>query len=492
MMRGRSASPQVPSGCSIPTRSRPAKRGRLNAASRILGPPRCAITISITSSPICMRDASGQALMSVAGTSQRIEVGFGPGYRAAVVYAPKGRDFICFEPMAGITDALNLAQRGLYTGSAAHSAGWDMEGDLFGTSKRVLRVVARAFAARRAAIILGVVAVGAGALTMSAQPGGASRATTIVSADLADGTGAALRRANVRFVNDRIVAVGTVKPQAGDTSSTAAGLVVAPGFIDIHNHSAIRPRRRSRRRDAGRAGDHDARRRTGRRFAVADRRLPGRAAAPRRRRSTCASLVGHATVRRLVMKDDYKRAARADEIARMARSSIRACAKARPGCRAASSTKSAATRDAASSSSSRRSPRGTAASTCRTSATRRTRASRRFREAIAIGEQAHVAVQISHIKLGTVGVWRKAARGVALIEAARAARRRRHRRRYPYDAWSSTITVLVPEQAVRRSAERREGARRRRRRGQRDDRPPRRASRVRVPDARGDRGGSQA
>jgi hypothetical protein len=26
----------------------------------------------------------------------------------------EGRDFICFEPMAGITDALNLAQRGLY------------------------------------------------------------------------------------------------------------------------------------------------------------------------------------------------------------------------------------------------------------------------------------------------------------------------------------------------------------------------------------------
>ena len=25
-----------------------------------------------------------------------------------------GRDFICFEPMAGITDALNLAHRGLY------------------------------------------------------------------------------------------------------------------------------------------------------------------------------------------------------------------------------------------------------------------------------------------------------------------------------------------------------------------------------------------
>jgi aldose 1-epimerase len=61
-----------------------------------------------------IRDASGRANMSVAGKAQRIDVVFGPNYRAAVIYAPKGRDFICFEPMAGVTDALNLAQRGLY------------------------------------------------------------------------------------------------------------------------------------------------------------------------------------------------------------------------------------------------------------------------------------------------------------------------------------------------------------------------------------------
>jgi len=61
-----------------------------------------------------VRDASGGAVMTLAGTTQKIDVTFGPNYRAAVVYAPKGRDFICFEPMAGITDALNLAQRGAY------------------------------------------------------------------------------------------------------------------------------------------------------------------------------------------------------------------------------------------------------------------------------------------------------------------------------------------------------------------------------------------
>jgi aldose 1-epimerase len=31
-----------------------------------------------------------------------------------VVYAPKGQEFICFEPMAAITNAFNLAHAGLY------------------------------------------------------------------------------------------------------------------------------------------------------------------------------------------------------------------------------------------------------------------------------------------------------------------------------------------------------------------------------------------
>src|SRR5205809_2112026 len=48
------------------------------------------------------RDARRRAVMSVRGKSQRIDVAFGSNYRAAVVWAPKGRPFICFEPMAGI------------------------------------------------------------------------------------------------------------------------------------------------------------------------------------------------------------------------------------------------------------------------------------------------------------------------------------------------------------------------------------------------------
>ncbi|PWU07120.1 MAG: hypothetical protein C5B51_10830 [Terriglobia bacterium] len=71
-----------------------------------------------------VRDADGRALMRVKGKSQQIEVLFGPKYNTAVVFSPQPRsgganppqspNFVCFEPMAGITDAMNLAHRGLY------------------------------------------------------------------------------------------------------------------------------------------------------------------------------------------------------------------------------------------------------------------------------------------------------------------------------------------------------------------------------------------
>jgi aldose 1-epimerase len=58
--------------------------------------------------------AAGRATVSVKGKSQTLDVMMGERYRAVVLYSPKDRDFICVEPMAGITDAMNLAQRGLY------------------------------------------------------------------------------------------------------------------------------------------------------------------------------------------------------------------------------------------------------------------------------------------------------------------------------------------------------------------------------------------
>jgi len=90
------------------------------------------------------RDAQGRATMSVVGKQQRVDVLLGPTWKSIVIYAPnpantgrggqnisasnptglnpvpppsgaaQERNFICFEPMAGITDAMNLAQKGLY------------------------------------------------------------------------------------------------------------------------------------------------------------------------------------------------------------------------------------------------------------------------------------------------------------------------------------------------------------------------------------------
>jgi aldose 1-epimerase len=72
-----------------------------------------------------VRDDTGTAVMSVRGGRQRIDVEVGPNYRSIVVFAPqpaalrtavaaRGGPFVCLEPMAGISNSMNLAHRGLY------------------------------------------------------------------------------------------------------------------------------------------------------------------------------------------------------------------------------------------------------------------------------------------------------------------------------------------------------------------------------------------
>lgn len=61
-----------------------------------------------------LRDERGRATFSVTGKKEKLSVVYGPKYGVAVVYAPPGREFICFEPMAAITNAFNLAHNGVY------------------------------------------------------------------------------------------------------------------------------------------------------------------------------------------------------------------------------------------------------------------------------------------------------------------------------------------------------------------------------------------
>ena len=59
-----------------------------------------------------VRGADGKSSFYVQGKTQKLAVEYGPNYPVAVVYAPAGRNFICFEPMAGLTNVMNLAQEG--------------------------------------------------------------------------------------------------------------------------------------------------------------------------------------------------------------------------------------------------------------------------------------------------------------------------------------------------------------------------------------------
>ena len=78
-----------------------------------------------------VRDAQGRATFTVTGKAQKLDVIFGPNYKVAVVWAPKPpagqeRNFICFEPMVGVTNAVNMAQKGTYNElqSIAPGATW--------------------------------------------------------------------------------------------------------------------------------------------------------------------------------------------------------------------------------------------------------------------------------------------------------------------------------------------------------------------------------
>jgi N-acyl-D-amino-acid deacylase len=282
------------------------------------------------------------------------------------------------------------------------------------------------------------------AAALAAHAQSVNRGWTIVGAEMADGSGAPLRRANVRFVNDRIVSVGDVKPQKGDEVVDGKGLVVAPGFIDIHNHSS-----------SGLADDPAAETQIAQGITTVvlgpdgDSPWPiGEYVSERRRVPSSvnvATFVGHATVRRQVMKDDYKRAARAEEIARMA---LLVDQGMREGAAGLSSGLEYEVGGYAETSELVELAKVVARYGGLYMSHIRDEADKSFdalKEAIAIGEGAHVAVQISHIKLGTVGVWRKSADAIALIEGARARGVDVTADAYPYNAWSSTITVLVPD-----------------------------------------------
>ena len=268
-------------------------------------------------------------------------------------------------------------------------------------------------------------------------------AVTIVNARIADGTGAPLRAGNVRIEKDTIVAAGDVEPQAGDRVVDAAGLVLAPGFIDIHNHSTsgLEASRTAASQVSQGITTIVVGQDGGSPLPIAPY-LAARRASPAA--VNVASLVGHATVRREVMGDDFRRAATAAEVSTMTALVDQAM---REGAIGLSSgleyeTGSYATTDEVVALARAAAARGGFyISHIRDEADRTLEA---VREAIEIGERAGIPVQITHIKLGTVGVWGKAAEVIAVIESAQKRGIDVTADAYPYLAWHSNLKVLVP------------------------------------------------
>jgi N-acyl-D-amino-acid deacylase len=268
--------------------------------------------------------------------------------------------------------------------------------------------------------------------------------TVIINAQVADGTGAPLRKANVRITDDRIAAIGDFKPVASDHVIDAKGLVLAPGFIDVHNHS-----------EDGLETDPAATTQVAQGITTlllgADGGSPwpiGTWLEQRRNKPVAlnvAVMVGHATVREQVLQKDFRRVARPTEIAAMAKLVEQGMNEGAIGLSSGLEYDIASysnTDEMVAVATAAAKHGGFYMSHIRDEADRALPA---LEEAIAIGKRAHIPVEHSHIKLGTVSVWGKAPEYVRMIEDARRSGVDYLADCYPYDAWYSTIKVLVPD-----------------------------------------------
>lgn len=305
---------------------------------------------------------------------------------------------------------------------------------------------------RNAALLLG-----AGlALTACAIDDPAPTGTVIVNARVIDGSGDQSRDVNVRIEGDRIVAVGDFEPSSGDIVLDAEGLVLAPGFIDVHSHHDSRlfelPEALAAVNQgittivAGQDGGHQYP--LGEFFA----QLEASPAAV-----NVASYAGFGTFREEVMGEDYQRHATPDEVAEMAallRTELEAGAlglssglEYDPGSFSATEEVVELARVAASHG-------GTYISHIRSE-------DRYFWEAIEeiirIGREADLPVQVTHTKLAMNRWWGQAERLLTRLDEARASGVEITADIYPYRAWSTSFTwftTVFPD----RDLDRRDGA----------------------------------
>ncbi len=297
----------------------------------------------------------------------------------------------------------------------------------------------------------------AGLAFTACAPGDSTPATTIiVNARVIDGSGDQSRDVNVRIEGDRIAAVGDLVPAAGDTVVDADGLVLAPGFIDVHSHHDSRlfelPEALAAVNQgittivAGQDGGHQ--------YPLAEffAQLETSPAAV-----NVASYAGFGALREEVMGEDYQRHATPDEVAAMTallRTELEAGAlglssglEYDPGSFSTTEEVIELARLAAAHG-------GTYISHIRSE-------DRYFWEAIEeiirIGREADLPVQVTHMKLAMNSWWGQAERLLTKLDDARASGVEITADIYPYRAWSTSftwLTTVFPD----RDLDRRDGA----------------------------------
>jgi N-acyl-D-amino-acid deacylase len=276
-------------------------------------------------------------------------------------------------------------------------------------------------------------------------PGRAQSAGPILirNAVVVDGTGAPARHADVRVGGDRIVEVGALTVRQGERVVDAGGLTLAPGFIDTHSHH-----------DRGIGEQPDALAAVSQGITTIVVGQDGGSALPladsfARIESeppavNVASYVGHGSVRRAVLGDDYKRPARADEIASMREIVEREMQAGAlglstgleydPGIYSEPSEVVALARVVASFG-------GRYISHIRSEDRELWKA---IDEVITIGREAGIPVQVSHVKLAMKSLWGQADRLVGVLDRARRSGVNVTADVYPYTYWQSGMTVLFP------------------------------------------------
>ena len=287
-------------------------------------------------------------------------------------------------------------------------------------------------------ILIAILTLFASALKVSAQV----RPFIFKNATIIDGSGKKAFRGDLRVREGRIEKIGKIKPAKDDELIDASGLALAPGFIDIHNHSESGLLRE------GTAANQVSQGITtvmvgpdgGSPWPIPDyfAKLDGKIAV------NVGSFIGHATVREEILKNDYKRTATPDEIAAMAKLVEQAMSDGAFGLSSGLEYDvgfMATTEELIELAKVAAKYKGIYMSHIRDEEEGFRAA---MEEAIRIGKDAKLPVQISHIKMGNRNVWGKSAEAIALIEAAKKAGQDVTADAYPYIAWASTITVLVP------------------------------------------------